>query len=527
MLSKSEQLNKLAGGYLDQAGAPSNPTILNTPSDVPVNQQSFAAPGTQMKTTPPDYTGGQTWVPGVGMMGADLGGAVKGDLLRQQFATTAAENNRAEETLGMAKTKLAQEQDYLKMAQADLGIKLNKASQDTKTYEREETIQNGMVEAAQNGGFPAVIDYLKNADPYKAVQFQAAKLKLDAGMMQNETYQLAHQNDKAAAMLGGYQMLGAMGSQIQNTPDDKKEAVYKSLLPIIKQVDPNMPNELNEDAMNKMKLGLTLSVPAAQLYNGQKEEIKYQSNTGKIMGDLQSAIDKYGPDSKEVKVLQNSLDNNISSGAKNQIQMANTIAQNKVNGEAGLRSQWLNISKNVDQMAQSNSAVQLATRSAKNPDGSIKGPDDMATIYNYFKMLDPTSTIMAGEYANAENTAGWTDQMRQQYNKVHDGSKLAEAQRDAFAKSAQQLYENKAQSYYSMKTQFGDIAKRNGYNPDNVVVDRVDAYLQQPSQEATQFLLKNPTPELQQQFQLKYGQAALNNVMSQMNPGNGGQQNAQ
>lgn len=290
MLSKAEQLKKLAGGYLDQAGQPSNPTLLNTPQNVPVSQLSFAAPGTQMATTPPQYNGGQTWVPGVGLLGADLGGAVKGDMLRQQYAMNAAQNNREEEAIGLAKTKTAQQQDYLQMAQAELGIKLNEAANAENTYMKGEQLENGMVMAAREGGFEGVIDFLKANNPMQALQAQAAKLQLDHGIMENETYKLAHANDKNVAMLQGYQMLGSMGATLLNTPPDQRAQAYKELLPIARQIDPNMPKELDSNAVSKFMLGMTLSTPANILYNKQKQAAAAQSTVGKLQADIESRI---------------------------------------------------------------------------------------------------------------------------------------------------------------------------------------------------------------------------------------------
>ncbi len=524
MLSRYEQLNKASKGYLDAGMPKPTATPLNTDLDIPINQKSFAAPGSAMSGDVPSYGGGSAFVPGVGLLGADLGGAVKGTMMRQEYQMNAAKNNREEEELGINKVKLGQNADLIDIAKAQLGIQLNDAAMKTRTDDQEQAIQQGMILAAQNGGFPAVIEYLKNADPQRALEFQVGKLKLDNGIMENETYQSAHQNDKSAAMLQGYSLLGGLGATLLKANPEDREKAWKSLAPIAKQIDPSISSELNNDVVGKLALGMSLSTPAAQLYDAKKADVEYQSAAGKIMGDLEKTIAVNGANSEQAQVLQNALNNNMQLSSKNQLQVASTIAQNQANGEHKLREQWLGITKDASTMAQSNSAVQKSTQSAKLPDGTVKGPDDMATIYNYFKMLDPTSAIMPGEYANAENTAGWAETRRKEYNKLKDGGKLTDAQRMAFAKSAETLYQSKAQQYYSLKDQFSNIAKNNNYNPENVLVDRLDDFRSEPTPEAIQFLLKNPTTEMQTQFQLKYGQDAKNKVLQQMQ---GGQPNGQ
>lgn len=390
-----------------------------------------------------------------------------------------------------------------------------KFSWDKYTTERQFAIQSGMSDAANKGGFSAVIDYLQNAAPDLALHLQQEKTTLDKSMMENETYKTTHQNDKSLVMLQGYQMLGGLGATLLKTDPSKREATYQALLPVAKQIDPNLPDTLDLNAMSKLALGMSLSTPAAILYDNGKKTMQYKSEIGQLMNDHAISVAQYGENSPEAQLLAKSVQDKSSYLNRLELQTANTIAANQRSGENNLRNQWLNITKDISQMAQSNSAIQKTTKSANNPDGTIKGPDDMATIYNYYKILDPTSVIMPGEYANADNTKGWSDSMKVQYNKIRNGDKLSDRQREAFAKSAQDLLENKMQSYYSLQSQFRDIAKKSNYNPDNIIVDRVGGYLPKPPDKAIEFLKQNPSPELQKQFQLKYGQDALNQILGE------------
>lgn len=57
----------------------------------------------------------------------------------------------------------------------------------------------------------------------------------------------------------------------------------------------------------------------------------------------------------------------------------------------------------------------------------------MALIFSFMKSLDPSSTVREGEYANAENTRGVPDTIRNWYNKIIDGTFLTPQQVDSFA----------------------------------------------------------------------------------------------
>lgn len=58
----------------------------------------------------------------------------------------------------------------------------------------------------------------------------------------------------------------------------------------------------------------------------------------------------------------------------------------------------------------------------------------MALIFSFMKSLDPSSTVREGEYANAENTRGVPDTIRNWYNKMQSGTFLTPQQVESFAK---------------------------------------------------------------------------------------------
>lgn len=66
---------------------------------------------------------------------------------------------------------------------------------------------------------------------------------------------------------------------------------------------------------------------------------------------------------------------------------------------------------------------------------------DLALIFNYMKMLDPGSTVREGEFANAQNAAGVSDQVRNYWNKLQSGERLNKNQREMFKNQSKSLFE--------------------------------------------------------------------------------------
>lgn len=99
------------------------------------------------------------------------------------------------------------------------------------------------------------------------------------------------------------------------------------------------------------------------------------------------------------------------------------------------------------------------------------GIGDMAVIFGYMKILDPSSTVREGEYANAENAPGIASQVRNFYNKIIDGDKLEQPARDAYVKIAHDLYKTKEGSYKKAFNFYTNQAEHFGIPKDLILRD--------------------------------------------------------
>lgn len=115
----------------------------------------------------------------------------------------------------------------------------------------------------------------------------------------------------------------------------------------------------------------------------------------------------------------------------------------------------------------------IIMRDAKNRLDNLDktGAGDMSLIFQFMKMLDPTSTVREGEYASAANAGGVPSQIQGYYNKALGDGVVGTKVRREILDQANKFYEAAAVQHDKTATTFANIAKRLKLNPDNVVID--------------------------------------------------------
>ena len=107
------------------------------------------------------------------------------------------------------------------------------------------------------------------------------------------------------------------------------------------------------------------------------------------------------------------------------------------------------------------------------------GLGDMTIIFNYMKMLDPTSTVREGEYASARNTQGVSEEVRVMYNRAVDifNGDLDEAEvfgeigRDRFVNMTDQLFRQRFATYTRRAEHMTQLAKNYNLDVGNIVLE--------------------------------------------------------
>ena len=99
------------------------------------------------------------------------------------------------------------------------------------------------------------------------------------------------------------------------------------------------------------------------------------------------------------------------------------------------------------------------------------GVDDLALIFAYMKTIDPTSVVREGEFANAENSGGVGNRVRNLYNSVLFGNRLTDEQRKNFLNSATGQLKSQYDSFKIIYDQYEGLANQYSLSADNVVTD--------------------------------------------------------
>jgi hypothetical protein len=96
---------------------------------------------------------------------------------------------------------------------------------------------------------------------------------------------------------------------------------------------------------------------------------------------------------------------------------------------------------------------------------------DVSMVYSLMKILDPGASVMEGDIANARNTAGVSEKVRNVYNNALSGRSLDPKQRSEFRSQANSLFLAQKKTYDSTKSAFEDLAIRYNVDPSRAVMD--------------------------------------------------------
>lgn len=94
--------------------------------------------------------------------------------------------------------------------------------------------------------------------------------------------------------------------------------------------------------------------------------------------------------------------------------------------------------------------------------------DDIALIFGYMKMLDPTSVVREGEFATAQNAAGIPDNIKNMWNKALSGNRLNPQQRNNIRGTARSIYLQQRDGYNQVAQEYRGYAKDYGIEPERV-----------------------------------------------------------
>jgi len=182
------------------------------------------------------------------------------------------------------------------------------------------------------------------------------------------------------------------------------------------------------------------------------EQAKFQSDVGKLLSDRQLAVQEFGENSPQAQALSEAITAKESGEPP------------KLSDVAGLRKEFTNLSSNF---------ITIKDAFKKLDSAGDNAAGDLALIFSFMKILDPGSVVREQEFANAQNSAGVPEQIRNQYNRILSGERLSPEQRVRFRGEAENIFKAQTDTQKANESTFKAIAQRQGMNPDDVVVDFV------------------------------------------------------
>jgi hypothetical protein len=112
-------------------------------------------------------------------------------------------------------------------------------------------------------------------------------------------------------------------------------------------------------------------------------------------------------------------------------------------------------------------AYQKIETAAKNPSPA----GDIAMVYGFMKVLDPSSVVREGEFATAQNAGSVPDSVRNMYNKALSGERLNDKIRSDFLQQARNLVESQRVMSNDLIERYKEVAKNYKLDPNQVVFD--------------------------------------------------------
>lgn len=139
-----------------------------------------------------------------------------------------------------------------------------------------------------------------------------------------------------------------------------------------------------------------------------------------------------------------------------------TDPKERFQAEKELRREYNTLNKNYDLVKSAYNRIDSLTFKGEG------GAADMALIFNFMKMLDPTSTVRESEYATAANAAGVPQRIRAQWNALRDGNTLTPQMREDFQGRAKELFDAAEISKKDAKNRYTVIARNYKLDPKNL-----------------------------------------------------------
>lgn len=288
-------------------------------------------------------------------------------------------------------------------------------------------------------GFALKVDRAKTrADKNRLIDREQARLIQKTGRIDPDLQEMRNMSDD--------DLQGEILSDLAIGPSLTKAVDNRLVPPVVK----------GQTDIGKAQQDLTAGIITKEDFNKLKNvPPEFKSKVGKLMGDKKAALDVFGKNSPQVKAFDEVIKAEIKGGPK-------------LSDVKGVRGDFIKLSGDFQKIGSAFKKVNSSKATAAG---------DLSLIFNFMKILDPTSVVREGEFATAASAGPLIDaKTLGLYNRIVSGERLLPSQRTDFKATAQEVFSSQIGDQLTREQEFTDIAKRAGMNPKDVVLDFIGPF---------------------------------------------------
>jgi len=151
-----------------------------------------------------------------------------------------------------------------------------------------------------------------------------------------------------------------------------------------------------------------------------------------------------------------------------EIEVGGASGKEAFGNEKQLRGEFDKQAKNFDEALLGFEKVQKAAMAE-----TATGATDIALIFGYMKVIDPTSVVREGEFATAEEAGGVGAKIRNTYNKLVKGERLTQEVRDQFVRAARSQFQPYLEMQKGIENRYTNLSEAYDLDPTKVVMSRL------------------------------------------------------
>ncbi len=349
-----------------------------------------------------------------------------------------------EQEFGLKANEDVRQDQELEMKQAEAQPKLRQAQL--------------LEEAAATGSLQSAVQYLDEKDPMLSLDVRKKAVDYETSVVDNGKKMADTEEQQTKAAQASMVFSGQVYHTILKQPPEKQAEFFEKIRPELLKHDPRTP-ETFDPVRAKIAEGFGVS---------QLEEFKAKEAEKLKKMDLDAKAQEPTTNVEKITFAKRRALDRGDKEVYDKLTTAETqerddkLKQANITNEYGARRQYL---QQRSSMGDISSGKDIIDRSL--PLKTTTG--DIAAIYQMVKMNDPNA-VKEGEIQMTTATYGYK-KIKKWWDQVNQGTPLTDDQRAEFKTTADIVWSAKQKSVNTLDNSFRELSKRNGWNPDNVVVE--------------------------------------------------------